>query len=301
MQADILRAVEILQGGSVIAMPTETVYGLAANAYDDEAVQKIFAIKKRPSHNPLIIHCASLEAVAEFAQITKQAEDIFAAFSPGAMTVILPLKLDNAISELATAGLRTVAVRIPSHPFANGLLRALPFPLAAPSANLSGTLSPTKASHCAKLGVEVFDGSDCQLGLESTILDASGDEICLLRHGSIPIEAIESVLGEISVSTTATDSPKSPGQLLKHYAPILPLVLDVEVPEADDTYIAFGNTPHACFRNLSESGDPAEAARNLFAYLREADASGTKRIAVAPITGKGIAATIRDRLKRAVS
>ncbi len=301
MQADILRAVEILSRGELIAMPTETVYGLAGNAYDDTAVRKIFAVKNRPPHNPLIIHCASVECVAEFAEVTKQAETIFAAFSPGAMTVILPLKADNAIAKSATADLRTVAIRIPSHPFAQNLLRALPFPLAAPSANLSGTLSPTQASHCAALGVEIFDGGDCDLGLESTILDASESEICLLRHGSIPIEAIESVLGKISTSTQATQSPKSPGQLLKHYAPSLPLALDIESPEDGDAYIAFGKTQHACFRNLSESGNPAEAAHNLFAYLRQADASGAKRIAVAPITGDGIATTIRDRLKRAIS
>lgn len=302
MSADILRAVEILGNGEVIAIPTETVYGLAANAYNDEAVQKIFAIKNRPSYNPLIIHCASVEVASEFAEISPQAELIFSNFSPGAMTLILPLKANSLIAESALAGLQTVAVRIPKHPFAYELLQALPYPLAAPSANLSGRLSPTQASHCASLGVEVFDGGTSELGLESTILDASTQEISLLRHGSIPIEAIESKLGKICHNIEADNvSPKSPGQLLKHYAPNLPLALDVEVPQAGDAYIGFGAMEHECFRNLSPSGDLTEAARNLFAYLREADTSGASRIAVAPITGGGLAITICDRLKRAIS
>ncbi len=303
MQGDIQRALAILQGGDVIAMPTETVYGLAANAYDEAAVQKIFAIKNRPKQNPLIIHCGSVARVAEIAEIPEHAMRIFNAFSPGAMTVILPRKPDCHLADSALAGLRSVAVRIPSHPFAKELLQALQFPLAAPSANLSGRLSPTQASHCAGLGVEVFDGGTCELGLESTIIDATDSNLCLLRHGSISVEAIESLLGyHIPQSTEAeNDSPKSPGQLLKHYAPTLPLALNVESPEAGDAYIGFGTTPHPCFRNLSESGDTKEAARNLFAYLREADKSGASRIAIAPIAGGGLATSINDRLKRAIS
>lgn len=318
----IQEAAEILNSGGLVGMPTETVYGLAANALDGEAVAKIYAAKGRPSFNPLIVHVESLEQAAEFAEISDIAKTLAHHFWPGPLTMVLPKKADAKISELATAGLDTVAVRLPAHLTARQLIKAAGVPLVAPSANKSGSLSPTAPMHVAEsLGDAVdmilADGA-CQIGLESTVIDLSGDEPVILRPGAITDEDISHVL-EREIGYAELDdakngkSPKSPGMLLKHYAPNTPVRLNAIDLKPGEALLAFGSIqfmgiqgggsakalPEAQLRNLSETQDLHEAAANLFKMLKELDREEHKAIAVMNIPGVGLGIAINDRLKRA--
>lgn len=299
----IARAAALLAEGGLVAFPTETVYGLGGDARSDLAVARIFEAKRRPRFNPLIVHLPSVEAARQIARFDATAERLADAFWPGPLTLVLPLRADAGLSELVTAGLDTVAIRVPEHPLAQALLRAFGGPLAAPSANPSGKVSPTRASHVAE-GLSgriagILDGGACAVGVESTIL--SLDPPRLLRPGGIPAEALEACLG--APLTTGGDSarPTAPGQLASHYAPGAPVRLDVTQPSPGEIWLGFG--PMACDLNLSPGGDMVEAAAALFHTLREADrlAGPAGRIAVAPIPDRGLGRAINDRLRRAAA
>ncbi len=290
-----------------MAFPTETVYGLGGDASSDAAVARIYRAKGRPSHNPLIVHVADLAAARALARFDARAEAIAGAFWPGPLTLVLPQAAGAPLSPLATAGLDTVALRIPAHPVARALLAAVRLPIAAPSANPSGLVSPTTAAHvAADLGRSVdlvLDGGACPVGVESTVLDLSGTQPRLLRPGGLDRAALERLLGPLAEAADEA-APRSPGQLASHYAPRLPLRLDATEVASDEALLAFGPHPPAggvAMRNLSPAGDPAEAARNLFAMLRELDASGAGRIAVMPIPAEGLGEAVRDRLRRAAA
>ncbi|MEM7679522.1 MAG: L-threonylcarbamoyladenylate synthase [Pseudomonadota bacterium] len=317
-EKSIQEAAEIIKGGGLVGMPTETVYGLAADATNGEAVAKIYAAKGRPSFNPLIVHVTSLEQAAEFAEITNKAETLAHHFWPGPVTFVLKQKPNNALSELATAGLGTVAVRVPAHMQARQFLQAATTPIVAPSANKSGALSPTTPAHVEEgLGEEVdmiLAAGSCQIGLESTVIDLSNDTPQILRPGAITAEDISHVLEmDIGYAEPDDDSPKSPGMLLKHYAPNTPVRLNAIDLEAAEALLAFGSTkfmgikgggaaadlPEAQWRNLSDNQDLHEAASNLFKMLKELDKGGFKTIAVMQIPETGLGVAINDRLRRA--
>ncbi|MCC7305904.1 MAG: threonylcarbamoyl-AMP synthase [Alphaproteobacteria bacterium] len=318
----IKEAAETIKNGGLVAMPTETVYGLAANALDGKAVAKIFDAKGRPQFNPLIIHCASAEEAARYVVMDDRARMVAAKFWPGPLTMILPRAQDCAVSELASAGLKTLAVRVPAHAVAQQLIRRAGVPLAAPSANAAGTVSPTSPAHVAEsLGDKVdmiLAAGACKVGLESTVLDLSGDVPVVLRPGAVGAEDIETVLGEKVFSEfEAGEKPKSPGQTLKHYAPKIPLRLRAVDVEPGEALLAFGSLkfmsvrgprevggwakdlPATRLKNLSEEGDLHEAAANLFAMLRALDRPEHKGIAVMDIPETGLGVAINDRLKKA--
>lgn len=303
----IQEAATALRQGRLVAFPTETVYGLGAIAGDDAAVAGIYRAKGRPAHNPLIVHVGDVAAARTLAPLDGRAEEVARAFWPGPLTLVLPRLPGAAISPLATAGLATIAVRVPGHPVARALLAATALPVAAPSANPSGRVSPTLAQHvAADLGEAVdivLDGGACPVGLESTVLDLSGPKPLLLRPGGLDRAALERLVGPLALAGDAA-APRSPGQLASHYAPRLPLRLSARTVAPDEALLAFGpDVPPgaAMTRNLSPTGDLAEAARNLFGMLRELDASGAARIAVAPIPASGLGEAIRDRLRRAAA
>lgn len=306
--SNITRAANALRDGGLVAFPTETVYGLGADATNGEAVAAIFEAKNRPRFNPLIVHVGNLEAARKYARFSGMAEQLAQAFWPGALTLVLPKLPDCPIAELTTAGLDTVALRAPAHPVAQALLEAANVPVAAPSANRSGHVSPTLAAHVeADLGqrpVFILDGGPAPLGLESTVVDASQQSPILLRPGAITRAEIEAVTG-ISVGDAITgERPASPGQLASHYAPRASLRLDVTNPRDGEALLAFGPETPAhkgpCI-NLSGTGNLREAAARLFAALRELDASETQKIAVMPIPAEGLGEAINDRLKRAAA
>lgn len=306
--AAIRRAAALLRAGELVAFPTETVYGLGALAAADAAVARVYAAKGRPAHNPLIIHVAELAAAREVGRLDARAELLAHRFWPGPLTLVVPLATNAAVSPLATAGLATVALRIPAHPVALALLREVAAPLVAPSANRSGRVSPTTAAHVAEeLGGRValiLDGGPCRVGVESTVVDLAADGPRLLRPGGVPREALETVLGPLELGRHDLNRPRAPGQLLAHYAPNLPLRLAAATVAADEALLAFGSDVPAgalVTRNLSPSGDLAEAAANLFAMLRELDASGARAIAVVAIPEAGLGAAINDRLRRAAA
>lgn len=298
--------------GGLIGLPTETVYGLAADATNGRAVSKIFQAKGRPAINPLIVHIATTEDAEKLAHFTPQAHAVAAALWPGPISLILKQKENNGIAELATAGLATIALRCPAHETARAVLIACGKPLAAPSANVSGTLSPTSAHHVmdslqGKVDIILAAGTS-RVGLESTVLDLSGDVPVILRPGAVTAEDLERILGvKPEIDTGDHHAPKSPGQLLRHYAPNTKLRLNVQTPEAGEAYMAFGPTMvrrerhEPPMKNLSESSDLNEAAAHLFAYLRELDKGGFKAIAVATIPDTGLGIAINDRLRRAAS
>lgn len=299
---------EILDGG-LVAMPTETVYGLAADATNGRAVASIYAAKGRPSFNPLIVHAASVAQARGLAQLGPVAERLAAAFWPGPLTLVARLRREAGISGLVTAGLETVAVRVPAHPVAQALLQACGRPLAAPSANTSGRISPTTAQHVAadfgeRLAV-ILDGGACVHGLESTIVDVSGETPVLLRPGAIAAGDIERAAGEtLERRAAVADAPTAPGQLASHYAPRAQVRLDALDVRAGEALLAFGaNVPHGgvAVVNLSVPGDLIEAAQNLFAALHTLDASGATVIAVMPIPDMGLGEAINDRLRRAAA
>jgi L-threonylcarbamoyladenylate synthase len=297
-------AAAILLAGKLCAFPTETVYGLGADATDPDAVLSIYETKGRPRFNPLIIHCADI-AMAETLAVFSPAAHKIAALWPGPLTLALPARPGNGLADVATAGLDTVALRIPDHPVALELLAAVGRPLAAPSANPSGRLSPTTA-YQVRLGfagrVPVLDGGPCRAGVESTIIRVDGDRLIQLRSGAMARGDIELVLGTVVELAEKDAAIAAPGMLLSHYAPDALMRLDAE-PREGEAYLAFGAA--AAFdgpvRNLSPSGDLKEAARNLFAMLHELDAEGRGVIAVAPIPDEGLGEAINDRLQRAAA
>jgi L-threonylcarbamoyladenylate synthase len=303
----IAEAAAALRSGALVAFPTETVYGLGADATNGLAVSAIYAAKGRPRFNPLIVHVADAHAAAKLAQLTPAAERLAAAFWPGPLTLVLDKQSSCPVAELATAGLDTIAVRIPSHPVAQALLSAANLPIAAPSANRSGHVSPTTAAHVeADLGDRValiLDGGPAPLGLESTVVDATGAESVVLRLGAVAREDLSRALGRpIGIATGDPSQPASPGMLARHYAPRARLRLEARDVREGEALLAFGDpVPHhtAPMINLSASGDLIEAAANLFAALRALDASGVATIAVMPIPEQSLGEAINDRLRRA--
>ncbi|MCW5752402.1 MAG: threonylcarbamoyl-AMP synthase [Alphaproteobacteria bacterium] len=305
-QTAIAEAAQILQQGGLVAIPTETVYGLAADATNGRAVAAIFAAKGRPEFNPLIVHVASLEAARHLAELDERAERLAAVFWPGALTLVLRRLPGCPISELASAGLPTLAIRVPAHPVARALLDACRLPLAAPSANRSGQVSPTEAQHVAEsLGENVdliLDAGPCQVGIESTIVGLTRAEATLLRPGGIEREAIEALIGPLVAPRE--QAIEAPGMLASHYAPRLPLRLYASEVAPDEALLGFGRElPEgaAMTMNLSPGGDLREAAAHLFAYLRALDRPVFRAIAVMPIPENGLGLAINDRLRRAAA
>jgi len=296
----LARAAQILRDGGLVAFPTETVYGLGGDATNSRAVAAIYEAKGRPRFNPLIVHVADLAMAERFARFDTRARALAAAFWPGPLTLVLPLADGAGLSPLVTADLDSVAIRIPAHPVAQALIRAFGGPLAAPSANPSGKVSPTRADHVAQ-GLAgriaaILDGGPCAVGVESTILGLTG-AAALLRPGGIALEALEALIGPVALHQPG-DGITAPGQLASHYAPAAPLRLNAQ-PEPDEVHIGFGPGPATL--NLSPASDLAEAAANLFHMLREADrlAGPTGRISAAPIPDHGLGRAINDRLRRA--
>lgn len=299
---DIRQAAALLQDGQLVAFPTETVYGLGADARQGEAVAALYAAKGRPSFNPLIAHVHSIEAAKRHVIWTETANKLAEAFWPGPLTLVLPLRDGHDISHLVTAGLETLGVRIPAHPAARALLSALDGPVAAPSANPSGRISPTTAAHVVA-GLDgriaaIVDDGPCGVGVESTIVGLSGVTPILLRPGGLAQEDIEAVLGHPLQLRDASDPLTAPGQLLSHYAPRAKVRLNVTTPDPAELYLGFGTM--SCDLNLSDSADLVEAAANLFGHLHQLDAMD-KPIAVAPIPEHGLGAAINDRLRRAAA
>ena len=302
--AQLDRAASLLRNGALAAFPTETVYGLGGDATNDRAVAAIFAAKGRPNFNPLIVHVADLAAAEPLADFNDCARDLTRRFWPGPLTLVLKRSAACSISRLASAGLETVALRAPAHPLAQALLRTVGRPLAAPSANRSGHVSPTTADHVLdELGghiAAVLDGGACRVGIESTVVDLSQPQAALLRPGGVPREQLESVLGHLT-DPADTDAPRSPGMLERHYAPARPLRLNTTAVAPDEALLAFG-TPlpgAATTVNLSPACDLTEAAANLFAALRTLDQPHFAAIAVMPVPETGLGAAINDRLRRA--
>lgn len=300
--AAIAEAAALLRAGGLVAFPTETVYGLGGDATDDRAVARIFAAKRRPRFNPLIAHVADRAAAAALAAFDRRADRIAEAFWPGPLTLVLPRRAGCPVSLLASAGLDTLALRVPAHPVALALLRAVGRPVAAPSANRSGAVSPTRAAHVAdSLGDAVdlvLDGGACRVGVESTILDLSASRPAILRPGGIAREDIEALLGP--VDGPAAGPVKAPGMLESHYAPGLPVRLDATAARPGEALLGFGPVAGAT-ANLSPAGDLVEAAANLFALLRALDRPEFTGIAVSPIPEAGLGAAINDRLRRAAA
>lgn len=308
-QSAINDAASVLSAGRLIAFPTETVYGLGADATSDTAVASIFAAKNRPTFNPLIIHVPDIESAKRFVTFNPIAVKLAAEFWPGSLTLVLPRKQDCKISLLVSAGLDTIAIRVPNHPVAHALLKRCDLPIAAPSANRSGEISPTQAAHVAEslnaknAGPEVIlDGGACPVGLESTVIDLSTPTPTLLRPGGISSEQIESAIGPIATAESEQpDAPRSPGMLSRHYAPNVPVRLDVTDVKPGEVILGFGPDAPAQSANLSPTGDLSEAAAHLFAYLRALDAEKPKGIAVMPIPDTGLGRAINDRLRRAAT
>jgi len=299
----IAEAARLISSGDLVAFPTETVYGLGADATNDMAVARIFAAKGRPSFNPLIVHVADLDAAQRLVRWSDVADRLARHFWPGALTLVLARAAACPLSLLVSAGLQSVAVRVPAHPVASQLLAACGCPIAAPSANASGTMSPTTAAHvAASLGSKVkliVDGGPCRIGVESTVIDLTGDVPVLLRPGGIALEAIEAVLGQsIAFALDDEEHPKSPGMLARHYAPRAALRLNAESAQAGETLLGFGPEAPEGVSNLSPTGDLEEAAANLFAFLHRLDETAAK-IAVMPIPDTGLGRAINDRLRRA--
>jgi len=300
-------AAAMLRAGALVAFPTETVYGLGADAANARAVAAIFEAKGRPQFNPLIVHVASVDAATALGHFTGAGRRLAAAFWPGPLTLVLAKRAGCGVAELATAGLDTIAVRVPAHPVAQDLLRAANLPIAAPSANRSGHVSPTTAAHVeADLGdrvATILDGGATPLGLESTVVDVTGAAPIVLRLGAVPREAIARVLGRsVEVASGGAAEPASPGMLARHYAPATRLRLEARAVHRGEALLAFGSpvpVHGGAMVNLSPSGDLVEAAANLFAALRTLDASGADAIAVMPIPDKGLGEAINDRLRRA--
>jgi L-threonylcarbamoyladenylate synthase len=310
-RVSIDEAARLIREGELVAFPTETVYGLGGDATNERAVAKIFEAKGRPQFNPLISHVLDAGEAKRLVQWNDVADKLAARFWPGPLTLVLPRAKNSPIALLATAGLDTAAIRAPAHPMAQALIRAAGRPIAAPSANRSGAVSPTRAEHVAEsLGARVkliLDGGPCEVGLESTVLDLTTATPTLLRPGGATREAIEAVIGPIALSDALPSGDaarKSPGQLDSHYAPGRPVRLNATSVAGDEALLAFGPRPPAGARqvlNLSPDGDLTEAAANLFAHLRALDRPANTRIAVMPIPQTGLGLAINDRLRRAAA
>ncbi len=300
-------AAALLQAGNLCAFATETVYGLGADATNSDAVLAIYETKGRPRFNPLISHCADMAMALLFAKFSPLALALAERFWPGPVTLVLPAVENNGLSDLVTAGLDTVALRIPGHAGARALIAAVGRPIAAPSANRSGRLSPTSAEHVRSgFGgtVPVLDGGPCEAGLESTILAVDEDRVVQLRAGALAREEVEAFLGAPVAIAEPNAAITAPGMLKSHYAPNAGLRLNADAPRAGEAYLAFGAVPEGIsgpVLNLSAYGDLREAARNLFAYLSSLDTSGAAVIAVSPIPMEGLGEAINDRLERAAA
>lgn len=291
----------ILRSGGLVAFPTETVYGLGADATNSDAVLGIYETKGRPRFNPLIVHVADLEMAGRYVELSPLALQL-ASFWPGPLTLVLPRRSDAGLSDIVTAGLETVGIRVPAHPLAQALIRAADRPIAAPSANRSGKLSPTSAAQVrANFGdrVPVLDGGAASAGVESTILAVDGGTVTQLRAGALPRDEIEALLGRPIAVAAANAAISAPGMLASHYAPEAHLRLNASAPETDEAYLGFGTGPATPY-TLSATGDLREAARNLFSMLHEMDRTH-RRIAVAPIPTTGLGEAINDRLRRAAA
>lgn len=314
--AEVARAAALLRAGELVAFPTETVYGLGADARNGRAVAAVFEAKGRPHFNPLICHFAEAGAAFEEALPDDRARALAERFWPGPLTLVLPRRASCRVDLLAGAGLDTLAVRVPAHPLALALLRAAALPVAGPSANRSGQVSPTTAQHVLE-GLSgriaaVLDGGPCEVGVESTVLDLAAGGAALLRPGGVPVEAIEAVIGRVArplplSAAQATRTLRSPGMMLSHYAPALPVRLGAAQVAADEALLAFGPAlPGAgAVWQMSETRDLREAAARLFAGLRWLDAEGQRlglaRIAVMAVPMEGLGAAINDRLERAAA
>jgi L-threonylcarbamoyladenylate synthase len=289
----IAEAARLILAGEPVAVPTETVYGLAADATNAEAVARIYEAKGRPTFNPLIVHVTDIAAAERIGEFNEAAHELARRYCPGPLTLVVTLRPDSGIASIVTAGLSTIGLRVPAHRAMQALLRAVGRPLAAPSANASGLISPTRAEHVLKsLGGRIpliIDGGATQRGLESTIVATTGNALRLLRPGPIEVAADPAPDGKI----------EAPGQLASHYAPSKPLRLRATLAEADEYLIGFGEV--AGESNLSTSGDLVQAAARLFDLLHEADASPKPRIAVAPVPEHGLGVAINDRLHRAAA
>jgi L-threonylcarbamoyladenylate synthase len=304
----IVEAAATLRRGGLVAFPTETVYGLGADARNDRAIASLFATKRRPKFNPLIVHVGGIAPAETLGELCGVARELALHFWPGPLTLVVRRQPECPASLLVSAGLDTIALRVPSHPVARELLSEAGLPIAAPSANISGRLSATAASHVREeLGNEielVLDGGFCPLGLESTVVGFEDNRPILLRHGAIPRERIEALTGPLSVPTS--DTVRSPGQSASHYAPRARIRMNATSTSEDEVLLAFGNpsaVPDAACAalNLSPDGDLREAAANLYAMLRTLDAFGTRSIAVMRIPGTGLGEAINDRLTRAAA
>jgi len=305
----IAEAAHMIRSGALVAFPTETVYGLGADATNGEAVARVFAAKGRPTFNPLIVHVAGIEQALMIGSFSATARRLTEAFWPGPLTLVVPKLETTNVSDLVSAGLPTVAIRAPDHPVARELLKEAHRPIAAPSANRSGHVSATRAEHVASdLGDSatlILNGGPTAHGLESTVLSLVGATPVILRPGAVPSDAIEQIIGEkIARANESGTHLSSPGQLRSHYAPQSKLRLNAKTWTPDEAVLSFGDVAlrasHASI-NLSPSGDLIEAAANLFAALRTLDASGARTIAVTPIPTEGIGDAINDRLERAAA
>lgn len=300
--ATIGKAVARLRAGGLVAVPTETVYGLAADSTNAAAVAEIYRTKGRPDFNPLIVHVPDLDAARILGQFGDLATLFARALWPGPLTIVVPKKENCPVAAAVTAGLDTIALRCPAHPVMRQLLKESGLFLAAPSANRSGGISPTTADHVAhSLGEKtplILDGGPCEQGIESTIVAIDGSDFRILRPGPVTQTQLEEIAGKPAVQVIG-GKIEAPGQMLSHYAPSKPLRLDATFAERDEYHIGFG--PVAGDRNLSPQSDLAEAASFLFAMLHEADASEKAKIAVAPIPEEGIGTALHDRLSRAAT
>ncbi|MGE0653817.1 MAG: L-threonylcarbamoyladenylate synthase [Alphaproteobacteria bacterium] len=309
--AAIDHAARLIRDGKLVAFPTETVYGLGCDATNDRAVAAVFAAKDRPDFNPLIVHFADTDAAECEAVFNDRARALARALWPGPVTIVLPRRAGCRLSRLASAGLDTVAVRVPANDVAHALLKAAGVPVAAPSANRSGELSPTTAAHVAAsldgLPALILDGGATRIGLESTVIDLSGDRPALLRPGGVPRDAVEAIVGplDLPAEDPAEAARKSPGRIARHYAPRTPIRINARRVELGEALLAFGpELPSGAdnatvVMNLSPAGDIEEAAANLFAFLHRLDAAGAPAIACTPVPMNGLGAAINDRLARA--
>jgi len=317
----IIEAADLIKAGELVVLPTETVYGLGANALNGEAVAKIFAAKNRPNFNPLIIHVAESVEAEQYGVMGPAARKLAQNFWPGPLTMILPKKAGGGVSDLVSAGLETLAIRVPDHKIMQAVIKKAGVPIAAPSANASGEPSATTPNHAAQsLGDNapyILAAGACEVGLESTVIDLSGEVPVILRPGAITPEDLEPYLGMVEIDTgnheSATEKVKSPGQLLKHYAPSIPVRLKAVDVKKGEALLSFGSTkfmgveggghakdlPEDSIKNLSEEADLIEAASNLFTMLRDLDRDEHTGIAVMSIPNEGLGVAINDRLSRA--
>ncbi len=304
-ESEITTAAQLLREGRLVAFPTETVYGLGADATNDEAVARVYQAKGRPSFNPLITHVPDAESAFALGEFSQEAQALARAFWPGPLSIVVPRKPGCPISLLASAGLDSLAIRVPAHPVALDLLKATGRPVVAPSANPSGKISPTTAEHVRRhlkdKPAAILDGGRCKVGVESSVVSFLEGVPKLLRHGGIPRPEIERVLGHAIAAESHSARPHAPGQLLSHYAPHAELRLNADAPREGEAYLGFGKLHAHGPYTLSAKGDLVEAAASLFRMLHEIDATGVARIAVAPIPHHGLGEAINDRLLRAAA